>query len=139
MLNMFKDYTGERLSINWQDIAPTENYVEKQIRAERTLLKVHKQYRQWVPVFAVALILILIFQLARWQRLRLKDKLLAFGVIAVACNMAAYTLMLSFMEVTSVLTIKHQYIYPNHALLCWLIAFGMVSFFRQSSLPRKEN
>jgi hypothetical protein len=139
MLNMFKDYTGERLSVNWQDIAPTENYVEKQIRAERTLLKFHKQYRQWVPVFSVALILILIFQLARWQRLRLKDKLLALGVIAVAGNMAAYTLMLSFMEVTSVLTIKHQYIYPNHALLCWLIAFGMVSFFRQSSLPRKEN
>jgi len=132
MLAMFRDYTGERLSINWQDRAPTENYVKKQIQAERALLKIHKQYRQWVPILAVGLIILLVMQFARWRRLTPIDKLLVLGVIAVVGNMMAYTLMLSFMEITSVLTIKHQYIYPNHALLCWLIGLGLVSFFAGS-------
>ncbi|MDG2088599.1 MAG: hypothetical protein P8J68_07640 [Arenicellaceae bacterium] len=141
MLNMFKDYTGERLSTNWQDIAPTKIYVDKQIRAERALLKIHKQYRQWAPFCAVGLSILLIFQLVRWKHLVLLDKLLALSAVAVVGNMMVYTLMLSYMEVTSVLTIKHQYIYPNHALLCWVIAFGMVSFLSGSRgyLEKKTN
>ncbi|MBT5559782.1 MAG: hypothetical protein HOJ88_07800 [Proteobacteria bacterium] len=128
MLDMFRDYTAEKLSINWQDRPPTEKYVEKQRNAERTLLKIHKRYRQWAPIGAALIFFMLIFQVVTWSRLSTDSKILSLSLTAILVNMSAYVLMLSYIEVTSFLTVNHHYLYPNHALLCWVIGAGIAIF-----------
>jgi hypothetical protein len=125
MLDMFQDFTWERLSSNWQDGPTTERYVDKQRAAERRLEKIQSRYRKWAPALAILLSLLFIYRLVLWVRLSTDEKRLLTAALAILANMGAYAAMLSYIEVTSFLTINHQYLFPNHALLCWLIGGGV--------------
>ena len=125
MLDMFQDFTWERLSSNWQDRPTTERYVDKQRAAERRLQKIQSRYRKWVPALAILLSLMFIYRLVLWVRLSTDEKRLLAAAVAILANMGAYAAMLSYIEVTSFLTVKHQYFFPNHALLCWLVGGGV--------------
>jgi hypothetical protein len=124
ILDMFRDYTGEKLSINNQEKPPTESYVQKQREAERALGKIQRTYKKWVPVTFLLLFCGFLYRCAKWNRVTNSDKLLILSGIVVFGNMSAYAAMLSYIEVTSFFTLSRQYLFPNHALLCWLIGIG---------------